>query len=184
KEAIQAEMRLLDQRLKYDEWQNLGTYYICTNLSLNPKNREEIANIVNAHLDKVNVSFLCNKDIEDYIRLYPKLRMSFPQLLTLADLHVTIESIVNRDVYNRSSGFIKQSIDDLQVFVPTKPYFDALNAFDRHDIIAIVGMPEVGKTMIARALGLAFLANNWEIYYCKNPHDLQRLYIAESRQLF
>src|SRR4051812_5980832 len=71
-----------------------------------------------------------------------------------------------------------------RVFVPTRAYLHALDVLERHRFAVLTGPPEVGKTAIARMLGLALAAEGWELHECSRPDELLGALRRETRQVF
>src|SRR5262249_37261261 len=59
-----------------------------------------------------------------------------------------------------------------------------LDVLERYRFTVLTGPPEVGKTAIARMLGLALASEGWELHECTSPDDLLRALRREARQVF
>jgi hypothetical protein len=70
------------------------------------------------------------------------------------------------------------------VFVPTRTYAAALDVLAEHHFVALTGPPEMGKTAIARTIGLAALTGGWEVHECIRPEELWARFRRERRQVF
>jgi hypothetical protein len=70
------------------------------------------------------------------------------------------------------------------VFVPTLAYDRTLATLQRHHFAVLTGPPEMGKTAIARMLGLALLSDGWEAHECTRPEQVWERLEPERRQLF
>jgi hypothetical protein len=69
-----------------------------------------------------------------------------------------------------------------RVLVATRAYDRALGVLERHGFAVLTGPPEMGKTAIARTIGLAQLTAGWEVHECLRPDDvLQRADPARSQ---
>jgi len=71
-----------------------------------------------------------------------------------------------------------------RVFVPTRAYERTVGVLERHGFAVLTGPPEMGKTAIARTLGLALLSAGWEVHECLRPEDVLERHDASRRQLF
>lgn len=71
-----------------------------------------------------------------------------------------------------------------QVFVPVAAYERALAALERHRFAVLTGPPEMGKTAIARMIGLALATDGWQIHECIRPEAVYAAWDAERPQLF
>src|SRR5262249_46819773 len=63
-------------------------------------------------------------------------------------------------------------------------YERALATLRRHAFLVLTGPPEMGKTAIARTLGLALLSDGWEVHECTRPEQVWERYAPQRRQLF
>jgi hypothetical protein len=109
-----------------------------------------------------------------------ELRRTMPSLLGLRDLSALIDS----DVADRSS-LDRDAADQLAaVFMPTRAYRRAFEVLAAHRFAVLTGPPEMGKTAIARMIGLAQMTAGWEGYECVRPDDVWRAFDARRSQVF
>ena len=116
-------------------------------------------------------------------RLYaasPLARLRAPAALGVADLG----ALVPEDAALHSTADIAASVELAHVFVPTRAYHDALLALERHSFVVLTGPPEMGKTAIARMIGLAALTDGWEVHECIRPDEVWSRFDRERRQVF
>jgi hypothetical protein len=71
-----------------------------------------------------------------------------------------------------------------EVFVPTLAYDRALATLQRDHFAVLTGPPEMGKTAIARMLGLALLSDGWEAHECTRPEQVWERLDSKRSQLF
>lgn len=71
-----------------------------------------------------------------------------------------------------------------RVFAPTRTYRAALDILERHHFAVLTGPPEMGKTAIARVLGLALELDGWEVHECIRAEQLWAAFAHEQSQLF
>src|SRR5207237_7021836 len=71
-----------------------------------------------------------------------------------------------------------------RVFVPTRAYDSALAVLERHCFAVLSGPPEMGKTAIARMLGLALELEGWEVHECIRPDQVWAAFAGDRAQLF
>jgi uncharacterized protein (DUF1778 family) len=113
-------------------------------------------------------------------RSSPSARLRAPSALGVADLDV----LVPAEVAQRSTTDIPGAAELAGVFVPTAAYAHALDVVERHHFAVLTGPPEMGKTAIARMIGLATLTNGWEVHECTRPDDLWARFDRGRRQVF
>jgi hypothetical protein len=70
------------------------------------------------------------------------------------------------------------------VFVPTHAYRRALEVLDAHRFAVLTGPPEMGKTAIARMIGLAQMTAGWEAHECIRSEDVWRSFDPNRSQVF
>ena len=107
-------------------------------------------------------------DLWELYRADPVARLRAPSALGVADLDV----LVPEAVVERSTADVAAAAELARVFVPTRAYALALAVLEQHHFAVLTGPPEMGKTAIARMIGLAALTNGWELHECTRPDDL------------
>ena len=88
--------------------------------------------------------------IEEKIRDSPRLRALVPRLYGLGDL----SHILDERAYEQAEAIIQTMSADLGRFVPTASYRTAVEAFEKHRFVMLVGEPAAGKSTIAYTLAL------------------------------
>jgi hypothetical protein len=109
-----------------------------------------------------------------------ELRRSMPSLLGIADLRNLIEPELER----RASLDRDAALALAPVFVPTRAYRRALDVLNRYRFAVLTGPPEMGKTAIARMLGLAQMTAGWEAHECVRPEQLWSAFNPRAEQVF
>jgi hypothetical protein len=107
-------------------------------------------------------------------------RRRVPSVLGVCDLDELIPSAAPA----RSTGDVEAARALARVFVPTRAYARTLAVLERHRFAVVTGPPEMGKTAIARTLGLALLTEGWELHECVRPEQLWQAFDRERPQLF
>ena len=110
----------------------------------------------------------------------PRARLRVPSALGVADL----DALVSPQAAERSTADIAAAAELARVFVPTRAYAHALAVLERHHFAVLTGPPEMGKTAIARMVGLAALTNGWEFHECIRPDDLWSRFHRSRQQIF
>ena len=115
------------------------------------------------------------RELLDVIRSSPELRLRMPSLLSLDDAPLAPE---------RATFDIDAARDLARVFVPTPAWHQAVAVLREHNFLVLTGPPEMGKTAIARMLGLARLAEGWEVHECIRPEQVEACFERDRPQLF
>lgn len=183
RDAIVKELRQIEDR---DDalWTQAKSYLLVTNAMLSPENRETATELIRKVLPSCAVKVWHGKDIEDFLLNRPKLRQAFPQLLGIADIDSLLTSIVSNDILQRSNASLALARDELRVFVATKAYYEAISKLHSHKLVVITGPPEMGKTIIARNIGIVQLAAEWLVYDCRHAEDFWKVFQESEKQLF
>ena len=115
------------------------------------------------------------RELLDVIRSSPELRLKMPSLLSLDG---------QPPAHSRSTLDVDAARELARVFVATPAWHRAVAVLRRHHFLVLTGPPEMGKTAIARMLGLARLAEGWEVHECIRPEQVADRYERDRPQLF
>ncbi len=118
------------------------------------------------------------QELFEAIRRLPALRMKLPSVLSLD------AAPPDPDALDRSTVDIEATQALAQVFVPTPAWQRAVAILKAHHFLVLTGPPEMGKTAIARMLGLALLTEGWEVHECTRPEQVEQRYDRSRPQLF
>jgi hypothetical protein len=118
------------------------------------------------------------QELMEAIRRLPALRMRLPSVLSLDAAPPDPEALA------RSSVDIEATRELAKVFVPTPAWQRAVAILKAHHFLVLTGPPEMGKTAIARMLGLALLTEGWEVHECTRPEQIEQRYDRSRPQLF
>jgi len=162
----------------------LSSYVLVTNAPLSPHGRSQMTELVKGTFPHASVVLLGARDVCDMLDKQPELRRAFPELLSLRDLDVLISESVNREVLERSRAALEETRDLVPVFVPTTAYARAWEVLEKHSFVVLDGAPEMGKTAIARTIGLTHLFSDWQVIDCHESGDFFQLYSEPTRQIF
>jgi hypothetical protein len=131
-------------------------------------------------LDGENVRVDGPAEIAAALDAAPQVRRRVPFVLGVRDL----DELIDPDTAARSTLDVAAASELARVFVPTRAYLRTLDVLDRHRFAVVTGPPEMGKTAIARMLGLAALTDGWEVHECTRPDELWQLHARDRRQVF
>src|SRR5262249_22121926 len=119
-------------------------------------------------------------ELLEAIGSHPGLRLDLPSLLSVGDTR----SRLNADALERSTLDLDAALELAPVFVPTGAYARTLAMLRKYAFGVVTGPPEMGKTAIARMLGLALLSDGWEVHECTRPEQVWERLDPQRRQLF
>ncbi len=159
-------------------------YSLFTNVYLSPELREELIKKLNDDFPLLNIVIMGGQDICDLLDNSPSIRVSFPQILSLKDLDSLLNDVIARPIIERSRGMIEEAREISIVFYPTNAYSETIKKLTVNNFAVLEGPPEVGKTAIARMIGLSRLSIGWEAYECLLPSDFYQLFSNENQQIF
>jgi hypothetical protein len=131
-------------------------------------------------LSGVEMVVLGAEELWELLRARPALRFRLPYLLGVADLSL----LITDEAARRSSGDLEAAATLARVFVPTRAYLRGLEVLQQHRFVVLSGPPEMGKTAIARMLGLAAISDGWELHECLRPDELWQRFTRDRRQLY
>ena len=110
----------------------------------------------------------------------PAARFRVPTALGVAEL----DALVPGEAARRSTADVAAAVELARVFVPTQAYLETLGVLGQHRFAVLTGPPEMGKTAIARMVGLAALTDGWEVHECVRPDELWSVFARDRRQVF
>lgn len=184
KHAVVQEVARIRERLKTLKIRHPTTYILITNAPVSAASRTKIKALIGAELTAATVLVWGAADVCAMLDAAPQIRIAFPQLLGLRDLQELLRSLVDAEILERSTLSLARAAELAPVFVPTRAYNRALEVLTRHNFAVLTGPPEVGKTTIARLIGLAKLGEGWDCYECNSPDDVLRLRRGENAKVF
>jgi hypothetical protein len=117
-------------------------------------------------------------ELRDAIRRLPALRMKLPSILSLD------AAPPDPDALRRSTFDIEATRALARVFVPTPAWSRSVGILKAHNFLVLTGPPEMGKTAIARMLGLALLTQGWEVHETTRPEQVEEHFDRSRPQLF
>jgi hypothetical protein len=144
---------------------------LLTNLDLTPEEAREVG---------ATAGYSGPKELIALIAREPLLRRRVPSVLGVSDL----DALVPQPAADASTGDVAAARALAAVFVPTGAYDRALAALERNRFAVLTGPPEMGKTAIARTIGLAVLTEGWELHECVRPEEIWTRLAHDRPQLF
>jgi len=182
--AVKAEAIRILARIEEGIWNEPSHYVLVTNCPLTTSIRADLAKEIAKVCPNSTVSMLGGQDVEGLLIAHPELRRSFPQLLGLADLSQLIKEQVNKELSESSSAAMSVALGLEKVFVPTSAFEKAKEILAKYSFAVLEGPPEMGKTAIARMIGVIRLLDGWEVFECRSPTDFFAAYEKNRKQFF
>jgi len=182
--AVNKEMNEVSRRLETKVIPEPAHYVLLTNAPMTASLRSAIKSRIDKTVPNSNVVLWGAEDLCAMPDDAPNIRVAFPQILGLRDLTELLASVVSKPILERSTLALDRAAELAEIFVPTKAYNRALETLSEHNFVVLTGPPEMGKTTIARMIGLAQLGQGWESYECRKPDDLLGVRRADAPQIF
>jgi hypothetical protein len=157
-----------------EQLRDVASYLLLCNGELEPPLSEPAGE---AHL---LVGAMGRREIGARIDALPELRLLMPSLLGLRRL----DGLIDGEVADRSTLDRRAAHELAEVFVPTRAYHRAVSVLGEHRFAVLTGPPEMGKTAIARMVGLAKMTTGWEAHECTGPGEVARALDPAARQVF
>ncbi len=184
--AVRKEASILSDRREKRKVQDVKEYILITNSTFTLAVRDEITDILGTSLPDANPTLLGGNDVCDWLDEQPNIRWSFPQLVSLRDLQLLMDDrlklFAGKAVKERSTLQLELAKKEARTFVPTKTYSSALEKLGTYNFLVLSGAPEVGKTTIARMIGLNAFYLGWECYEVRSPEEMLTI-IERNSQL-
>lgn len=187
--AVSAEITKTKSRPAKDGLNAAGSYVLLSNTPLSVGSRLKIENQIREAFPKKKIVVQSADDLCSMLDDAPGIRVAYPQILGLRDLNELLEQVVDRTIINRSTLALSRARELASVFFPTNAYREALSKLEANGFVVLTGPPEMGKTAIARMIGLAKLSEGWRCLECRNPdevlsklgkQDVPTLFIADD----
>lgn len=154
---------------------------VLTNLALARREVARVSAVAEHAADRaLEVTVLGPAELSPLLDASPQVRRRVPSLLGVRDL----AELVPDAVLQRSTADVDAARELAKVFVPTRAYAQTLAVLERNRFAVVTGPPEMGKTAIARVLGLAAMTEGWEVHECIRPDELWSRLSRERPQLF
>jgi hypothetical protein len=182
--SVSAECAAITKRFVKRGMDSIKQYVLLTNAPLTHDLRGKIRSAISAVAPHCTVIPWGAGDVCALLDNAPNVRVAFPQILGLSDLKELLGLVVNKPILERSTLQTERAAELAQVFVPTDAYTKALRTLAKHSFVVLTGPPEMGKTTIARIIGLAKLGEGWGCYECQKPDDFLQMKGKDPTQVF
>ncbi len=159
-------------------------YVLLTNVSLTAELRSELEELLRAAMPAASIVTWGERELSGLLDGLRDVRLSFPQVLGLADLQELVSGAVNQITHERSTGMLARAAEDAPVFVRTEIYYKAYSTLLNHYMAVLTGPPEMGKTTLAYAIAFERAASGWQTFAIRSAAELLVLYKRDGLQLF
>lgn len=183
-QAVSAECKAINARSNHGTLGKFQTYVLLTNAPLSSQLRMRVTGKLQTALPGITVRAWGSEDLCRLLTDVPHVRAAFPQLLGLSDLETILANVVDKSLVHRSRACLESALELEQTFVPTATFLEALELLTQHHFVVLRGPPEVGKTTIARIIGLRKFQEGWQCHECQSPKDFFQLRAHGQRQVF
>lgn len=182
--SVRTEIKNIKERESNGKIEEINSFILLTNAKLDAKLRAKITKIV---ADDLNCDFVLTLDGQDicaFLDEMPRIRHSFPQLLSLRDLDVVIGNAITKGSREKSNVSLKRAAELMPFFVPTDAHLKALECLINYYFVVLAGPPEMGKTTIASVIGLQKAAEDWDFIDLTTPQEFFLRIEKERSQIF
>jgi hypothetical protein len=143
-----------------------------------PDNFRSVVTFANQPACEIGDVVYGEAELYDAIRRLPQLRFKLPSILSLE------AAPIDERALRRSTFDVEATRALARVFVPTPAWQRAVAILKAHHFLVLTGPPEMGKTAIARMLGLALLTQGWEVHETIRPEQVEERLDPTRPQLF
>ena len=173
--AVSAECASIRRRFEKHGMSEVKCYVLMTNSPISSRARARLKAILGQNMPRTRIVIWAGSDLCDLLDNRPNVRVAFPQILGLRDINQLLSDAIAKPIRERSTLQIEHAVELAQVFVPTRAYSRALSVLGEHSFVLLSGPPEMGKSTIARIIGLGKLGEGWACYECRGPDDFFRM---------
>ncbi|MCP6718628.1 MAG: hypothetical protein KJI71_00165 [Patescibacteria group bacterium] len=117
--------------------------------------------------------------IRAFLGDHDRIRWQFPRLIEFAD----IESLLNKEVLERSRGHIRNLKDNMETFATTNIFLEALEKINKYNLVILQGPPKMGKSTIAEAISFFKIGNKHQFFYINKPVEFFRCFNQKKKEI-
>ncbi len=172
---------LIDNELPKVRQLNPKKYMIMTSIGLLPQQKEKIKEAFHPYIETTG-DIWGNEDINNRLNIYQDIAISHYKLwLTSSEV---LLNILNNRIKGRSNFVVEEIEKNVQLFVPTKSYSEALSILEKEKFLILSGEPGIGKTTLANHIFFGFLARDYELVYTTDIRDAESVFDQNAKQIF
>lgn len=156
-------------------------YIVVTSLGLTPKNKSDIKKLLEPYI--VNYDDIYDSEaLNSLLRTYPEIEKKHFKLWLSST--AVLDRILHNSILNNSEITKDNIIKNVQVYVESNNFFDALNILNEYHYCIISGNPGIGKTTLAKILSYKFIESDYEFISISNIKDAFKILTPEKKQVF
>ncbi|HEY4346135.1 MAG TPA: hypothetical protein VGM80_00985 [Gaiellaceae bacterium] len=175
-----ADERIGTRLLGSDEAYRFASIIVLTNAPAATQERLRTMSPFSGALAPRPLEVMGPRRLEQILERRPGVCRLVPSLLGVRDP----SALLNLMPGGAAAWDVDSAVELARVFVPTNAYHRTVEVLDQHNFAVLTGPPEMGKTAIARIVGLALQAEGWEVYECIRPEQVWTAYNRDREQLF
>ncbi len=153
---------------------NPKQYYVCCSKELTPQNKAKIFSLFKDYMDSsaniitaIEISdFLENPENIDILRKHFKLWIDSTSILS---------DFLSNDVFIDSEVLLAGIDNEVNLFVRTAAFEEALKCLENNKALIIIGNPGVGKTITSKMIVLYYASLGYRVRYTTDGTDLKGL---------
>ena len=168
----------LRKELKKIEQIKPKQYYVCISKELSPMQLDEIYIMFKKYM-KDSSNIITIKEIDDFLQKPENQEVLEKHFKLWLSATRVLEKIGQNDIFIDCESLLDNINDEVKYFVRTSMFDRCLEILNSERIIAIIGMPGVGKTTTSKMLILKYVENGYRVRYSAN-NDLSNLKKAIS----
>ncbi|MDP8240431.1 MAG: hypothetical protein P9X24_15175 [Candidatus Hatepunaea meridiana] len=153
-------------------------YIIVTSASLTPSNKDELMRIFTPYI-KLTSDILTPQDINNLLGVYPEVeKLHFKLWLTST---AVLEELLNRRSIRLSELELRRISRDSEVYVKNDSFEKALQLLEENHSCIIMGIPGIGKTILAEMLVLYYVQKGYSLI--KIEEDISEAYDHDYKDI-
>ena len=166
-------IRELTKEIEKVEQLKLNQYYICVSQSLNPMQIDKIYKMFKKYMSNYS-NIITIKEIDDFLQKEENQQIVDKHFKLWLSASNVLEKIGQNDIFIDCESLLDNINEEVKYFVKTTMFDKCLEILDNERMIAIIGMPGVGKTTTSKMLILKYVEKGYRVRYSTN-NDISNL---------
>lgn len=152
---------------------NPKQYYICVSQSLSPMQIDEVYKMFDKYMDS-DANIITIKEIDDFLNKEENQEVVNKHYKLWLSSSKVLDKIGQNDIFIDCESLISDINEEVRYFVKTNMFDKCLEILENERLIAIVGMPGVGKTTTSKMLILKYVEKGYIVRHSTN-NDIANL---------